>query len=441
MAVKLNWKRTIIVGLAFMSISAFWQVYDNAIPLILKNTYGLSEGVTGIIMGIDNVLAIFLMPVFGALSDKTSTRIGRRTPYILVGTAITVVSMMILPLLDNHGKSTFWLFMGVLFIVLLALSSYRSPAVAYMPDITPKPLRSKGNGVINLMGALGSVVILALTGILVVPNATNPEKPNYFFLFLFLAVFMVVTVLVLFFTINENKAVAEMRKQSAAMGIDAEEVEDADHVHASVKMAPDVRKSFALILVSIFLWFMGYNAITSSFTRYAEDMWSKDIGQASRILMVATISAVIFFIPVGFLATRLGRKRTILIGIVMLAAGFGTAFLYNGFNPLLYVNFIIVGIGWAFINVNSLPMVVDMCKGAEVGKYTGYYYIASMSAQIITPALSGFLVDTTTWGWQILFPYSCFFVLLAFVTMAMVKHGDTKPQQPVKGMEAFDVDD
>lgn len=433
MNMKLNYKRTMIVGFAFMSISAFWQVYDNVIPLILKNTFGLAEGTTGLVMGIDNVLALFMLPVFGALSDKTRTKLGRRTPYILFGTAAAVIAMMLLPVFDQ--KVMFWPFMSALFVVLIAMAVYRSPAVAYMPDITPKPLRSKANGVINLMGALGSVVILGITGFLV----ADVENPSYMPLFVFLAVFMVVAVLVLLLTINENKAVAEMRAQSAAMGIDEGSVED--EAGKGEKMEPAVRKSFWLILASIFLWFMGYNAIISAFTRYAEDMWSMSVGSSSLVLLVANVAAILFFIPVGFIATKVGRKKTILIGISMLAVGFGTAFFYTGFSNLLFVNFVLAGVGWAFINVNSLPMVVDMSKGADVGKYTGYYYFASMSAQIITPWLSGTLVDKTAWGWQILFPYSCFFVILSFITMSFVKHGDTRPSLPADKLEAFGADD
>jgi MFS family permease len=229
-----------------------------------------------------------------------------------------------------------------------------------------------------------------------------------------------------------------MRQISAEAGID-EEAQAVTETGEKVKMEPAVRKSFMLILISIFLWFMGYNAVISAFSRYAANMWGEDLGGTMMILLVAQAAAIITFLPSGFVATKFGRKNTILIGIVLLAIGFGTAFIYTEFTNLIYLNFILAGIGWAFINVNSLPMVVDMSKGPNVGKYTGYYYFFSMSAQIITPWLSGVFI--AQWGYNTLFPYSCVFVLTAFITMMMVKHGDTRPQAPKPGLESFDVDD
>jgi len=430
---KLNYQRSFLVGLAFMSIVSFWQIYDNIIPLILENTFKLSSSMTGLVMGLDNILAIILLPVFGWLSDKTNTKIGRRMPYILFGTLVTAVGFV--ALLFAAGAVNLAWFMIILCVVLVAASTYRSAAVALMPDVTIKPLRSKANAVINLMGAIGGALVLGATPLLV-PEGSD----NYYPIFITLAVFMLISVAILYFTVKEPDAVAQMRKESAEYGID----EISDDVEASgekTKMEPAVRKSFLLILVSIFLWFMGYNAVTSGFTRYAENIWGHGVGNASLILLSANVAAIISFIPVGILATKIGRKKAILIGVAMLTIAFSASLLFVDFSPLMFVFFALAGAAWAFINVNSYPMVVEMSKGPNIGKYTGYYYFFSMTAQSITPFLSGVLVDNTTAGWRTLFPYGALFVALSFVTMLFVKHGDSRPEQPKSKIEVFDVDD
>ncbi|MCL1829962.1 MAG: MFS transporter [Oscillospiraceae bacterium] len=427
---KLNTKRVIFVGLAFMSISAFWQIYDNALPLILENNFNLSSGITGFIMGIDNILALFMLPLFGALSDKTNTKLGRRMPYIVGGTIVAVICTVLIPIAQQWSLA---LFMVIIMILLIAMSTYRSPAVALMPDVTIKPLRSKANAVINLMGAIGGAAMLGITPILV-----SADSDNYFPLFLVLAIFMAVCVAVLVFTINEPTSVAEMRSLSEEYGIDEES--ENEEQGSTEKMAPAVKKSFGLILSSIFLWFMGYNAVTTGFTRYAENVWGKGLGNVSMILLVAQVAAIISFIPVGMIASKIGRKKTILCGITMLAIAFGSSIMFTSFSYFMFVFFALAGIGWAFINVNSYPMVVEMSKGSNIGKYTGYYYFFSMAAQSVTPAFSGFLVDKLD-NWRILFPYGCVFVALSFVTMLFVKHGDSRPELPKDKLEAFDVDD
>ena len=428
---KLNNKRIVYVGLAFMSICAFWQVYDNIIPLILENNFGLSSTVAGAIMGIDNVLALFMLPLFGWLSDKTNTRIGRRMPYIVFGTLVSAVGFVTL-LFAQQAVNLVW-FMIVLCIVLIAMSTYRSAAVALMPDVTIKPLRSKANAIINLMGAIGGALVLGATPLLV-----RQGSDNYFPLFGALSAFMVVSIVVLFFKVNERMCVAEMREESASYGID-EISDDVAESGEKTKMDPAVRRSFLLILASIFLWFMGYNAVTTGFTRYAQNVWEQGVGNASMILMVAQIAAIIAYIPVGMIASKVGRKKTILCGIVMLTVAFGASLMFVDFSYLMFVFFALAGIAWAFINVNSYPMVVEMSKGPNIGKYAGYYYFFSMAAQSVTPAFSGFFVDNI--GWRTLFPYGAIFVALSFVTLLFVKHGDSRPEAPKSKLESFDVED
>lgn len=432
---KLNYKRTLLVGFAFLSICAFWQLYDNVIPLILKNTFHMKDSLVGVVMAMDNVLALFLLPFFGKLSDKCHTKLGRRTPFILGGTAAAVILMNILPYADNHEKLL--LFVIPLGLLLIAMGTYRSPAVALMPDVTPKPLRSKANAIINLMGALGGVFTLGVTGLLVHAGATG--RNDYTMLFLAVSLLMAISVIVLVLTVRENKLAAEV----AAMETDEEKEAEAEEKKESGKafgeLAPDVRRSLWLILFSVAFWFMGYNAVTSAFTRYMQVQWGYDIKAASLCLMVATVGAVLSYLPVGILSSKFGRKKLIQAGVILLAVCFATAGLFTAFHPAVYVVFALVGVAWAMINVNSYPMVVEISKSGDVGKYTGYYYTFSMAAQIITPILSGLLMEHV--GYQTLMPYATVMVAISFVTISLARHGDNKPEPPKSKLEAFDVGD
>ena len=423
---KLNYKRTVLIGMAFLTISAFWQMYDNVIPLILKNTFGLGETVTGAIMAADNVLALFLLPIFGALSDKVRTPIGRRMPFIITGTALAIIVLMILPFEDSTMNLT--LFVDGLFILLISMGTYRAPAVALMPDLTPKPLRSKANAIINLMGAVGGVFTLVMIKILV----GKGDRPDYYPLFLAVGILMIVGVTLLFITIKENK----LRQE-----IEIDEVEETAE-EASVVSGPlpkDVKKSLIFILMSVAFWFIAYNAVTTAFSRYATEVWGLEGGGYADCLMIATVAAIISYIPIGMISSKIGRKKTILIGIVLLGSCFLVAGLYPTYHVTMVIFFGIIGFAWAAIGVNSYPMVVEMSKSGDVGKYTGYYYTFSMAAQVITPILSGALLEHVSY--RTLFPYSVTFCILAFITMSQVKHGDSKPMPKKDILENLDVDD
>lgn len=425
---KLNYKKTILIGLAFLSISAFWQMYDNIIPLILKNSFDLGETVTGVIMAADNVLALFLLPFFGSLSDRTNTRIGKRMPFILAGTGLSVVFLMLLPVADRGRNLPF--FIIVLFLTLLAMGLYRSPAVALMPDLTPKPLRSKGNAVINLMGAVGGVYSLIMIRALVGSGST----PDYFPLFCSIALLMVLSVVILFITIKENAA---PKDDEDLNGKTASTKKDAGP--ATSALPPDVRRSLVFMLLSIALWFIAYNAVTTAFSRYATHVWGMENGGYANCLMVATVAAIISYIPIGAISSHIGRKRTILIGVTLLAFCYLCASFYNSYHVTMNIFFGIIGFAWAAINVNSFPMVVEIASSGDVGKYTGYYYTFSMAAQVVTPIISGYLLEHVSY--RTLFPYSVFFSVAAFFTMLMVKHGDSRPEKKGSMLENFDVDD
>ncbi|MBE6041458.1 MAG: SLC45 family MFS transporter [Clostridiales bacterium] len=439
---KLNNRRTVLVGLAFLSICAFWQMYDNVIPLILTKTFHLNESFSGAIMAADNILALFLLPLFGTLSDRTDTRIGKRAPYILIGTAAAAILLNILPVLDNSyytipGAGKMFAFVFCLGLLLITMGTYRSPAVALMPDVTPKPLRSRANAIINLMGAVGGVLYLAVAAVLY-PNSKTAglDHVDYHPLFIVVSGIMIVSVAVLFLTIREPELADENRR------LEAEHPEwnlAEDDGSGNEVLPAEVKRSLAFLLASIALWFIGYNGITTWFTTYVDRVMGQGLGGASTCLLIATGGAIISYIPIGSLASRIGRKKTIQIGVVMLAACFLAGYFlttaFSSINAVLFIVFALVGFAWAAINVNSLPMVVEMCRGSDIGKFTGYYYTASMAAQVVTPVLAGTMMRNI--GYRILFPYAAVFVALSFVTMTMVRHGDASPAAR-RGLSAFE---
>ena len=511
---KLNYKRIILVGFAFFLIQAFWQAYDNTIPMILTNKFGMSQAWSGAIMALDNVLALFMLPLFGAISDKHHSKWGRRTPFIVVGTLIAAVMLIALSFVDNAqlhhisdvaaiddpaaletiydreadetlltpggqkfvlsrqftkeeftqirsqitvdgaavtnpdytnyvmparqacawdatAKSpvTLVFFIALLLVILVSMSVFRSPAVALMPDVTLKPLRSKANAVINLMGSAGGILVLVL-GMVFATSAVRNSLMSYTGYFAVIAAIMLAALVVFMLTVRENEWAAEMQQQSVELGLEDKE----EAATGERKLSVDEVKSLIFLLLSIVLWFFGYNAVTSKYSVYASNILHKDYNLT---LIIAQAAAIISYLPVGFIASKVGRKKTILAGVVMLTAAFTTASFMSAESPTMLMNamFALAGIAWATINVNSFPMVVEMCSGGNVGKYTGFYYTASMAAQVATPMLSGLLMERM--GMHVLFPYAAVFTALAFVTMLFVRHGDSKPEVK-RGLEALD---
>ena len=465
---KLNYKRVLLVGMAFFLISAFWQAYDAIVPLILTNHFGLPQTISGAVMSIDNVLAVFMLPIFGALSDKVNTRFGKRTPFIFIGSIVAMVSFVALTFIDNYQiarvvaagipemaqgtdaeieairKLTVELtvanplpfigFIATLLVVLVAMATFRSPAVALMPDVTLKPLRSKANAIINLTGTAGGILVLVLGMVF----ATSKNHYMQYTGYVVAVVSIMLTGLVVFLlTVKEKKWADEMEEDSRRLGLEDTPAE----VDASVqkrKLSKGEMKSLLLILASVALWFIGYNSITSKYSVYATNILGFDFNFT---LIIAQAAAIVSYIPVGIVASKIGRKKTILSGIIILASAF---FIGNFITPttpelIMYPVFILAGIGWATINVNSFPMAVELAKGGNVGKYTGYYYTASMAAQIIAPILSGFLYDQ--FGMRnVFFLFGTVFVMFSFVTMLFVKHGDSKPEAKQDLLENLDVD-
>ena len=473
---KLNYKRTILVGFAFFLISAFWQAYDAIIPLALNYQYGLPDTLSGVVMSLDNVLAVFMLPIFGAISDKVMTKFGRRTPFIVIGAIAAILSFIALTFVNgiqlnalaeagivdeykaalatfNEAKESgvgveaaekafnaikenlqarsleitlgnAWPlvgFLGMLLVVLVSMATFRSPAVALMPDVTVKPLRSKANAIINLMGTAGGIIILALSSFIGMSSKLYSHYIGYVAL---VCAVMLGGLITFIFTVKEKKWAEEMESKALELGLEEKAPEIEADAEKRALSRPEL-KSLILILASVALWYIGYNSITSKYTVYAVSVLNVDYGLT---LIVAQAAAIVSYIPVGILASKFGRRKTILAGILMLATAFFVGnFIGPGVNNLImYPIFALAGIGWATINVNSFPMVVELARGGDVGKYTGYYYTASMAAQIVAPILSGLLYDLFTMR-ATFFAFGTVFVALSFVTMFFVKHGDAKP--------------
>ena len=416
---KLNYKKTILVGFAFFLISAFWQAYDKTIPLLMTYKFSMSQTESGIIMALDNVLAVFMLPLFGGLSDKVKTKYGKRTVFIFFGTICSIISFIFIPLIGNM-----WLFIGVLLLTLISMATFRSPAVALMPDVTVKPLRSKANAIINLMGTAGGLLVLVL-GMVITVGEKNME--NFFPYYLGVCGIMLVGLIIFLLTVKENKWVKEMEEDTLKYGI--EDVEEQNDENVGKKLPKDKLISLLLILASVALWYMGYNAITSKYSLYADSVLKQSYDLT---LLIAQAGAIVAYIPVGILASKFGRRKTILTGVAMLATAFFIAiFMNENSSPIfMYILFAIAGIAWATINVNSFPMVVELAKAGDTGRYTGWYYTASMSAQVLTPVLSGAIMDLVG-NMSPLFPYASICVALAFVTMFFVKHGDAKKEEEI----------
>ena len=449
---KLKTGQTIRIGFAFLSICAFWQMYNGIVPLILSNTFHLNETISGVIMALDNILGLFLLPFFGAVSDRSQSKFGRRKPFILFGTVAAVILMLMLPLIDNsyYENPTVMkeiLFIGILGALLVVMGTYRSPAVALMPDCTPKPLRSQGNAIINLMGAVGGILYLAISSVLYNSKSARTQVPhvNYFLLFAIVAGIMVLALVIVMTTVNEVKITAEMaeiEKQHPEWNLAK------DDGSGDEKLPEDVKKSLMFILFSVALWFIAYNALETWFTTFANREWGMALGNANLCLTIATGGAILTYVPSGALSAKIGRKKTILTGVAMMTICFIASFVYyltfdgtfGGADTYFFYGLLfIIGMGWAFINVNSLPMVIEMCKGSDVGRFTGYYYTFSMTAQIVTPILCGALMRYV--GYWIFFPYAVLFMGTAFVTMQFVKHGDAKGEKKSFMESMAEIDD
>ncbi|MBO4694441.1 MAG: MFS transporter [Clostridia bacterium] len=621
---KLNYPITFRVGFAFAIVMIFWTAYDFVVPLLLENAYGLPNWARGLIMGLDNILSLFMLPIFGKLSDNAKGKIvhkfGRRTPFIVLGTLASVVLMVFVPVVtlnqqkladqlvydkveskitieyemetgDNYlgglltewydkaekgeqingegaanyvdlqylnmnnisreefiniryypkmtskkailgmlGATTYYydgvavedlsakpdginatyqemldsndlfkkfvqpgintyeshlryteitmsnsvsgmagvkslaVYMVILLLVLIAMATFRSPAVALMPDVTPKPLRSQANAIINLMGGMGG----ALAFIIYTVVLFGQRLENYVIIFASVAAGMLILLAAFLALVKEKKLVARCQEICKEYGIDDFDEEENSETHkfaeelieegegggALEREEPKAEKkkrlapkewwgskskeekgkltSFLLILASIFMWFMGYNAISSNLSVYTTKALNLSAGIASIISGVSMGVSAIAFIPVGFLAAKIGRRKSIIIGyglavisfiLICFAINQGQAGMLKA--VLFALFYLIAGFGLIIANVNTFPMVTELSTAETVGQYTGYYYAATMSAQAITPMLGGLVMDYV--ADRYIFLYSAICIVIAIVLMVFVKHGDSKP--------------
>ena len=555
MNLKLDYKKTIKVGFAFAIIQCFWVVYDYVIPLLIDNAFGLSNAMRGLIMGLDNLLALFMLPLFGKISDSCKSKYGRRTPFIVLGTLAAIVLMIFIPVttasqlkeanvirndletrfvedaafrqekltefyddaesgenkyiskivfdelsgkiskeefvnLTTDDEAGYFnrfakdgmnryindqvynqvtkqhsvrlvFFILVLFLVLVAMGTYRSPAVALMPDVTPKPLRSQANAIINLAGGVGGAIatITYMVGFLINEN-------GYVGIYIANALSMGILLLCFIKLVNEPKMVDEcrriceeygitdeddeavdLREQEAEDGVTADKAADETVLSAEKqKLKKSKTISFLLILASIFMWFMGYNAVSSNLSIYIVNVLGCTPFIGTVVSAASMAVSAVAFIPVGMLAVKIGRKKSIMLGLLFATVSFVCVFLFikpqwgTSVKAIMFALFyLIAGFGLIVVNVNTFPMVVELSSAKDVGKYTGYYYMATMSAQAITPYIGGLFMDHLSN--RSLFAYSAVCVIISIVLMALVKHGDSKPLPKKKVYEMMeDVD-
>ncbi len=439
---RLNYPRTFTLGLGFFAISLSWALYNAFVPVFLDNVLAdsaLKGTLIGFIMTFDNIAAVTLQPYFGASSDRTWNKHGRRMPYILVGMPLGALFFALIPVF----RSSLLPMMAALIAMNLAMAIFRAPTVALMPDITPPALRSKANGVINLMGGLGALLAFFVGSRL---YRANPALP-----FVFSGILMILITLILRWRIRESEAVAGAEGDGETVGI----------LDVLREVGRDQDRSAIRMLLAIFFWFVAWNGIEAFFTLYGKDVWGISEASGALYLGFFSLALVAFAIPAGFLATSIGRARTIRIGIVGLAVCLSIIGLVGSdslgrpilalLNRLFFAGSVdaegqlaivgamlarasiivpavlaLAGMFWAAININSYPMVVDMAAKSKTGAYTGLYYLFSSLAAITGPPVFGLLRDLA--GMKALFPFAVLCALVALVFMSGVKRGEPQAQ-------------
>lgn len=414
---SLDMRRTLLVTLPFAGALAFWQAYDGIIPLILRDTFHLGDTLAGAVMALDNVCALFLLPFFGSISDRCHSRLGRRTPFILVGSLLAALLIPLLAVADQMRSLPF--FFTVLCLLLVVLSSYRSPCVALMPDVTPRPIRAKADAFNSLMAAASGVVILISIS-LAVPDV---EHPNYMPVFLIISAIIILCTVLFAVFFREKKAVEKMHTESLAMGISEADMDASDEGGKEKETDAVVRRSLLGILLCVFFYFMASNAVTSAFSKYASQVWGAGGGSFANFQLVATMVTLISYMPMANISCRIGRKLTTYIGIGLMCFGGFCIFMTQGYSPLIYVFVSISGVGMGTVATTIYPMIMEVASEKTTGRYTGYYYTASMSAQIITPILSGAVMEFI--GYRYLYLYAIVCALLAALPLVMVQKGNT----------------
>lgn len=405
---RLDYKKTLLISLGFFTVGVLWSIYNVAVPIFLDDL-GLAGLLVGLVMAIDNIFGVIFLPLFGSLSDRTRTRFGRRMPYLLVGIPMSAIFFILIPL---ASKNLIFLMASVIMLNFF-MSVYRGPTVALMPDLTPPPLRSKANGIINFAGGVGTAIAFLLGGLLFDLNVYLP--------FIICAVLMIITILVMKRFIHEPASDAPDSNEGQPGSAEAKGMEAGE------------RRSLICMLGAIFFWFTGYNVVETFFSTYGEKILGIEMGMSSYLLLAVSALFLICAIPAGFIGGRFGRRKTILAGLILMITVFVMLIFVRSI-PVMFVLMALGGVSWALININSYPMVVEMTSSKSIGKYTGYYYLFSMSAAIISPILYGGLKDWL--GDGLLFVYSTAGLVIALLLMLLVKHGEALPES--KAHNAFE---
>ena len=438
---KLNFKNTFRIAFAFFGILMLWQVYNTYCPIILEKMLqelgvDSTNYIVGIIMALDNVAAIFIMPIFGFMSDKTKTRWGKRMPYIVIGMVLTIIVFPFIALMCMWN-----IFAGVIvfmMLFLIVMQSYRSPAVALMPDVTPKPLRSAANGIINLIGYFGGVfaTVLGMFSIfkLNADSSLAEIQDKVIWPFIVCTAVLVIVLIVLIVTIKENKMVEETKDDvmyGESLSDTLEEINEETNV-----MSKKDKRNFIIILIAIFLWFMSFNAFETFGSLYFKNVVGDSTMYSTMATVLSVVSIVTFLLFSG-LSNKVGRKISIIIGLILIALALTLIAIVSLSGSIEFVNAegnvkagwkifyigmsVLIGIGWALVNINSFPMVVEYSNKHNLGKFTSYYYISSMLAQSVTPILIGLIMDFTEIGQKALFIYASILMGLAFVVFIFIK--------------------
>ncbi len=407
---KLDYGKTFLIGTGFFASSLLWSIYNSFIPLILKD-FIASTAIIGLIMTIDNIFGVIFQPLFGALSDRTRTRFGKRMPFIMIAAPLCAGLFFFIPQMPNLVS-----LMALVIVFNFGMSVWRAPIVALMPDLTPDKHWSKANGVINLMGGVASIIAFLVGGR--IANAYGRSAT-----FAMGSVIMLVAVLVLFSTIKEPEAIhfKKFGKVQADRSQANEQKKSKQKLSLAnfKKLAPADRHNLVYLLLAIFFWFCAYNAVETFFTSFAVARLGVPEGSAAMLLAFFSVSFVAFAIPSGFIASKIGRRKAIIIGLVGLSAVFiPILFLMN--LTAIRILLLVGGFFWAMININSLPMVLEIGQKSEIGTYTGYYYFFSFAASIFSPILYGFIRDLSG-SFGSLFIYAPILFVLALVCILRTK--------------------
>ncbi len=412
---RFNYGKIFLLGFGFFGVSVIWATYNAFVPLFLANKFNLQPAMIGFFMTLDNIAALFIQPPVGAWSDRLRTPIGRRMPFMLIGAPIGAAVFGLIPL-----ASVLPIFVACTTTLLLSMALWRTPIVALMPDITPSQYRSQANGIINFMGGIGSIIAFLIGAKL---YDMNPAYP-----FWLGSALVVLAVLMVFIFIREPKEYESTSQEKP------------DMIKSLREVLAEKEKSALFVLLAIFAWFVAYNAVEAFFTLYAVNHLGLQESDGARLLGQMSLFFVIFALPAGFIGSRLGRRRTIMTGIVGLAACLLLMYFLPvetlitqitklpvvGVVPVTGLVLMLAGISWSLININSLPMVVDMTDTARAGTYTGLYYLFSTLAAIAGPNINGWIVQLTGKDYRNVMIAAPFFMVMAFIFMLRVRRGEAK---------------